>query len=234
MLEEETDPRRFSIHRLGHYCLDLAELCATERVVPVVIFLRRSPAIPSSLALGSETTQYLQFHYLKCELAALPATDYEQSDNLVARLNLMNMELKPSDRVRLYAQAIRGLLQLDNNPRRHAKYLDFIDSYAALTDNERMQYERQFSEESEVMTGIVSRAREEGVQQGMQQGIQQGLSQGEAKGERTILERLLKRRFGKLDASTRARLDNASTEELEQWAENIIEAGSLDEVFTQR
>jgi hypothetical protein len=232
-LEEETDPWRFSIHRLGHYCLDLAELCGTERVVPVVVFLRRSPVHPSSLSLGSEMTFYLQFQYLKCELAALPATDYEQSDNLVARLNLMNMQWSPADKVRLYARAIRGLLDLDNNPRRHAKYLDFIDSYAALTDNERMQYEQHFSEENEAMTGIVSRAREEGMQQGIQQGMSQGEARGTAKGERVILERQIRRRFGELDASTRERLDNATTEELEQWAENIIEASSLEEVFTQ-
>lgn len=31
VLEEETNPKRFSIHRLAHYCLDLAELCQTER-----------------------------------------------------------------------------------------------------------------------------------------------------------------------------------------------------------
>lgn len=30
ILEEETDPRRFSIHRLAHYCLNLAELLKTE------------------------------------------------------------------------------------------------------------------------------------------------------------------------------------------------------------
>ena len=40
VLEEKTDPKRFSIHRLAHYCLDLAELVGTDRVVPVVIFLR--------------------------------------------------------------------------------------------------------------------------------------------------------------------------------------------------
>jgi len=40
VLEEDTDPQRFSIHRLAHYCLDLAELLGMERLVPVVIFLR--------------------------------------------------------------------------------------------------------------------------------------------------------------------------------------------------
>src|SRR6056297_1302526 len=40
-LEEETEPNRFSIYRLAHYCLDLSELYNTERVVPAVVFLRR-------------------------------------------------------------------------------------------------------------------------------------------------------------------------------------------------
>ena len=43
VLEEETDPARFSIHRLAHYCLDLAELFETERVVPVVIVTIQVP-----------------------------------------------------------------------------------------------------------------------------------------------------------------------------------------------
>ena len=34
VVEEETEPRRFSIHRLAHYCLDLAELLKTKQVVP--------------------------------------------------------------------------------------------------------------------------------------------------------------------------------------------------------
>ncbi len=38
IVEEESDPRRFSIYRLVRYCADLAELCQTDRVVPVVVF----------------------------------------------------------------------------------------------------------------------------------------------------------------------------------------------------
>jgi hypothetical protein len=58
VLEEETDPSRFSIHRLAHYCLDLAELYATDRVVPVVIFLHPG-GFPTCLRLGSDTRTYI-------------------------------------------------------------------------------------------------------------------------------------------------------------------------------
>ncbi|MDV7398098.1 DUF4351 domain-containing protein, partial [Arthrospira platensis SPKY1] len=61
------------------------------------------------------------------------------------------------------------------------------------------------------------------------QGMQQGLQQGEV----TILARLLSRRFGPLDARTRSRLEQASLEELERWSERILDAGSVDEVFSE-
>jgi hypothetical protein len=58
VFEEQTDPRRFSIHRLAHYCLDLGELFATDRVVPVVIFLHRG-SFPERLTLGGDSQAYL-------------------------------------------------------------------------------------------------------------------------------------------------------------------------------
>ena len=51
--EEETQPRRFSVHRLAHYCLDLAELFETDRVVPVVIFLHAG-SFARELHLGGD------------------------------------------------------------------------------------------------------------------------------------------------------------------------------------
>ncbi len=63
-LEEESDRYRFSPHRLAHYCLDLAELFGTERVVPVAIFLRTGPA-QEPLRLGTERRAYLKFDHIE-------------------------------------------------------------------------------------------------------------------------------------------------------------------------
>ena len=209
--------------------------------MPVVIFLRAGRDIPETLTLGSEYRTYLNFRYILCELARLRAEDYFDSTNPVARINLPNMQWTQAQKVEMYATAIRGLLELDSDPNRRAKYIDFIDSYAELTDNERMEYEHRFPQESNVMTGIVGRARDEGIQQGIQQGLkqgleqglEQGLSQGQTEGERALLVRLLTRRFGELDHETKQRLDDASTDELERWGENVLEAQTLDEVFSR-
>ncbi len=101
--------------------------------------------------------------------------------------------------------------------------MEFIDIYAALTDNEYERYGQEYPEESSTMAGAIQRAREEGVRRGMER--------GHVEGERTVLERLLRRRFGRLPAGTERRLDRASRADLEAWADNVLDARSLDEVF---
>jgi hypothetical protein len=51
-----------SNRRLAHYCLDLAELFGTDRIVPVVIFLHPG-ALPTQLILGGDAHRYLKFQY---------------------------------------------------------------------------------------------------------------------------------------------------------------------------
>jgi len=69
----------------------------------------------------------------------------QDSGNLVARLNLPNMRSPRRRRVEVHAQAVRGLLGLETDAARRAKYLDFIDIYAGLTDNERQRYRERYS-----------------------------------------------------------------------------------------
>ncbi len=218
-LEEESDSQKFSLLRLTHYCLDLAELFDTDRVVPVVIFLRDAAAAPASLTLGTERRTCLTFDYLACKLGEIPAEHWLNSDNLVARLNLPNMRSPRHRRIEVYAQAVRGLLALEPDSDRREKYIDFIDIYAGLTDNERVRYRRQHPEESATMAGMNQRAREEGMRQGRVQG------------ERIVLQRQMRRRFGIVSPDIAEKLSAASAAELETWAENILDAETPDEVF---
>ena len=233
--EEESDPARFSIHRLIVYCASLAELLGTEHVVPVVIFLRGSNRIRRNLNLGSERHCYLSFNYLACVLPDVPVEHYLDSDNLVARLNLPNMRWPRERKVEVYAQTIRGLLTLEPSVERRIKYVDFVDTYIQLDDNEQRLYAESYTEENQIMATWSERLRneglEQGVQQGIRQGMQQGIREGRQEGELNVLIRQLTRRFGPLDATTTERLKKASTDELERWADNILDARTLDEVL---
>ena len=63
--------------------------------------------------------------------------------------------------------------------------------------------------------------------------MQQGMQQGRLEGEATLLKRQISRRFGALDDATEKRLEMATIEELERWAENVLDARELEDVFTQ-
>ena len=226
-LEEESDWRRFSPHRLARYCLDLAEMLGTDRVVPVAIFLRTAERAPASLTLGTERRAYLTFDFLSCKLAETPAERFMDSGNLVARVNLPNMRAAPGARVDVYAAAVHGVLTLEADADRRAKYLEFIDIYAGLTENELRAYRRRHPEEGSIVTGFFQRARDEGIEQG----IERGMRRGRAEGERAVLERQMRRRFGRLSPEVAERLRRAPEAELEVWADNVLDAGTLDEVF---
>jgi hypothetical protein len=218
VIEEETDARRFSIVRLAHYCLDIAELAGTRRVVPVVVFLRGGPA-ERTLTLGSDTAIYLRFHFISVELAAIPYRRFRDSDNLVARLNLPNMKHASAERVDVYAAAVRGLVTLEPDPERQLKYLDFIDIYSALDENERQRYEVEYQQEAKAMGTFLDRLREESEQQGL------------VRGEAMVLQRLMRLKFGELPEEVYRRIETADADTLLIWSERILTAERVEDVL---
>ena len=230
-LEEETDGGRFSPHRLARYSLHLAELLRTNRVVPVSIFLRAGPA-PARLALGTERGDYLTFRHLSCRLDALDAGAWRDGDNPVALVNLPNMR-RPADmdRVDVFAHAAHGLRAVESDGTKLAKYLQFIDIYAALTDNEYETYRRRYPEESKTMAGMIQRAHDRGMRQGRDEGMRAGRDEGMREGRVEVLEQLLTRRFGPLSPAVADRLHRGSAADLAAWAGSLLDARTLDDVF---
>ena len=88
------------------------------------------------------------------------------------------------------------------------------------------------------MAGLTERLLNEGMQKGIQKGIQKGRREGRQEGRQEgaqhLLLRPLTRRFGPLDTATEQRLQQATLEEQERWSDNILDAGTLDEVFSTR
>ena len=68
------------------------------------------------------------------------------------------------------------------------------------------------------------------------EGEAKGLAKGEAKGRAEhaagVLVRLLTRRFGAVPDELRARIDTASLEQLDTWTERVLDAATLDDVFS--
>ena len=235
VVEHESTPGNFSVSRLATYCLAVSELQNTTRVIPVVIFMRDATGVPRSLSLGSERRTYLQFEYIACELPQLQATAFFTTDNVVAALMMPLMHHAREHRVQVYGEALRRFLRLERKPGRRRKYIDFIDIYADLDEDEQREYAERYAEEGTEMAGMRERFTREGEERGFEKGIQQGLVQGVEKGvlqgQQLLLARMLAERFGPLDAATESRLAAASPDELMHWSLRLLAAQSLDEVF---
>ncbi len=92
----------------------------------------------------------------------------------------------------------------------------------------------EMNELHEVQTMLAERViewTEEWKEQGLQQGLQRGLQQGLQQGELLLLKRQLTRRFGALPSWVEAQLAQADRAQLEQWAEMILDARTLEEMF---
>ena len=143
----------------------------------------------------------------------------------------------------VYAEAIRGLDRLEPDPEKRLKYLDFIDIYAALDNNELARYRTQYPQEADAMSHFADRFREEGMQKGMQQGMQQGMQRGIQKGmqqglrrglhegEARVLARLLEARFGPLSDEVKGRLEQADEKTLLLWSERVLTARRIEDVM---
>ena len=129
------------------------------------------------------------------------------------------MAYPPEAKLEVYHHAFRGLLDLEADPERQAKYLDFVDLYAKLSPEEQAEYRRRYPEEAEAMTTFAERHEEKGRQEGRQEG------------EAEVLLSQLEAKFGQVGPAERQRVWGADTATLRHWSLRILTAESLSEVF---
>ena len=93
-------------------------------------------------------------------------------------------------------------------------------------EEERLVYEIRMQSLADVESKIAS-AEEKGIEKGMKKGKQEGRQEGQSQ----LLQRLLIKRFGQLPTWAVERLIQASDEQLELWADRVLDAQTLLNVF---
>ena len=101
---------------------------------------------------------------------------------------------------------------------------DFVKTFAEKWDEEHGE---RYLEEGE------AKGRAEGEAKGRAEGEARGEAKGKVRGKAEIVLKLLRLRFGDLPEEVKARVAQASLEELEIWIERVLTAESLDAVFAE-
>ena len=97
---------------------------------------------------------------------------------------------------------------------------------APATAEAKMQTIAEYYEEKYMQQGL-----EKGLAKGLEKGLEKGLQQGIPKGEQKLLLRQLRYRFGELPSATLEKITAADEPLLERWAERLLGARTLEEVF---
>jgi len=128
-------------------------------------------------------------------------------------------------------------------PRRRAMYLDTLMVVAGLRGLESV-VEREAKNvpviidilENKVLGREYKRGLNEGIEKGRKRGITQGRKvgkeEGKVQGQSALLRRLLEYRFGSLPDWAEERLEQATTDQLEAWAIELLHARSLKKLLT--
>jgi len=104
--------------------------------------------------------------------------------------------------------------------------MPYVTSFERLATQRGLQQGLEKGLEEGLEKGL-----EKGLEEGLERGLQQGKLEGKTEGAATILERLLTKRFGPLNEKIRNRLDLATLEQLDLWADRILDAPTVDAVF---
>ena len=219
----------------------------------IFLFLHRAPRPRDWRALvlyPDATVERVPLGY--ADLLTLPAVRRVCLDQLDAAArptpgwDLLRLIVAPTDHA---AARARALLQAaPAEPGAALDWYNFIETILVY------KLPRSTREEIQAMLGITdidlkqtrfyqdvfaegqAEGRQEGWQQGRQEGRQEGWRQGQQQGRQAeaarLLQRQLTRRFGLLPAWAEARLRHADTETLECWAERLLDAARLEDVFT--
>ena len=81
---------------------------------------------------------------------------------------------------------------------------------------------------------LKQQAMQQGLEQGLEAGLEKGLEKGLVIGEQKLLIRQITRRFGPLPDEIRQRIEQANIDQIEEWADRILDARSLADIFAGR
>lgn len=228
LVEFQEDKQRFSIYRLLRYATDLMESHPRATVIPTVLFTKRKKwrkDVPRQIGSRLGSRQFLHFEYQLIRLFDFHARDYYDNSNPVVKILMPRMNYEPEERSEVIRQAYLGLYRLVA-PMLFDKYVDFIDVYAEVQEEEREEIYRRMADREE--TAMLAQYIKD---KGFQEGRKTGRQEGRLEGRYDLLEKILTRRFGPLPDWARRRLVSASSEQLDQWAERVLEAESLQAVL---
>jgi hypothetical protein len=208
--------------RMLRYRADIGQSNAKVDTRQYLIYIGKA-----ALAMPTEIQQTgLDYRYRIIDMHTVDCQTLLTQDNPDALVLAILCDFKGRPAREVIHFIIQRLQQLTaNNESRFREYLRMLEILSTNRDLEKT------IEEEEKMLSQVKYSQLPSFNIGWEQGLIEGKLEGKLEGQAAVLSRLLLRRFGALDEATQARLSHATLEQLGQWADNILDATTMADVF---
>jgi hypothetical protein len=194
-------------------------------VYPVVVFSYDTPLRqePSRYEVTFPRKRVLKFEYTVVQLNRLPWRRFVKQENPVASALMAKMKMAPSERPKVRLECLRLLASLKLDPARTKLIGVFVDTYLSLSAQETKRFEREMGKLAPVERKATMELMTSWEKKGREEGVTEGIVLGQ---ERTV-QRLVNRRFGVLAQSITKRLEELSSEQLDELTDALLDFSSI-------
>jgi predicted transposase/invertase (TIGR01784 family) len=247
LFEHKSRPDRFVALQLLRYMLEVWDLHRRQHkgcrslplIIPIVVYhgrhRRQGVRLSSLVELPDVELKGYVPDFDQAFFDFSPDSDEDIKGNILLRLALTCLRAKNNPTVERHVREIFRMLGELGDDATSLRWLTTIAGYVFQT----MDIDR------DVMQNIITRSLESGKEaavmtlaerlrsEGRQEGRQEGMLQGQAQGRHAVLQRQIAKRFGLdlFDIRIQERLRAASIDQLDLWAERILDAQSIEDVF---
>ncbi|HEX2253466.1 MAG TPA: DUF4351 domain-containing protein [Thermoanaerobaculia bacterium] len=232
-VEIEAAARRSLPPRLGRYAMQL-RLRHDHPVVSLVLYRSGGPAgaVPRVLREQVASEELASLRYFAFGLAGASADEHLRRGEPLAWALAALMRSRKRSPARLKLACLRRIAAAPLDDARRFLLANCVETYLQLSGEEAERYARLLrrTDNREVRAMELTWA-EKIEEQGLQKGKREGERAGREDGMRSLLLRMMERRFGPLPAETRRRVEAVrSTDELERLADRVLTATSPAEM----
>jgi hypothetical protein len=210
--------------RMLRYRAEIGQTNPTLDIQQTLIYIGKAPlTMPTGIQQNGLDYRYniIDMHLVDCQ----NLLTQDKPEALVLAI-LCDFKERPAREVIHFI--IQRLQQLTAN--NESGFREYMRMLEILSTNRNLE---KTIEEEEEMLSQVKYSQLPSFNIGLKQGLIEGKLEGKLEGEANLLCRQLTRRFGPLGEAIQARLDNATLDQLDQWAENILDAKTLEDVFKE-
>ena len=253
---QSSDDRFMALRLLGYVALlyqDLQrrhELSPAGKLPPVVPIVPYNGLRPWSASLEmAELVEHVSpgltryspsLRYLLIDENRLAEQDLAAAGNLVAALFRLQRSQGPEEVQEVVTRLVEWLAPAEHQelrrvfahwlsvsllplkmPGTQVPKVEDLQEFKAMIDEQMVPWTEQWKQQGFLL----------GMEKGMEQGLERGMERGLRQGEAQVLLRQLTRKFGNLDAKVQARIENADADQLLEWAERLLTAEAIADVW---